>query len=151
MLIGQYEAKLGVKHQVSLPKKFREALGNKLIVTKGLDNNLIIVSESDWKTLLEGTQGQPFTNKSARELQQFLLGNANLLELDTKGRCIIPEYLRVYAGIHNDVIFAGMERFIEVWDKRKWDKHQVLLSKNIESIAERLTGSPAHKEAEKHG
>ena len=78
MLLGQYESKIGDKHQVGLPKKFREVLGERLIITKGFENCLIIVSENNWKTLLEGTEGKPFISKSAREMQRFLLGNASL-------------------------------------------------------------------------
>src|SRR6267154_3203439 len=111
MLIGQYESKSGEKHQVGLPKKFRDVLGEKLIVTKGFENCLIIVSEENWKTLLEGTEGKPFTSKSTRELQRFLLGNASDIELDPKGRFVIPEYLREFARISNDIIFAGLQRF----------------------------------------
>ncbi len=138
MLIGQYEGKIGEKYQAALPKKFREVLGDKLIVTKGFENCLIVVSEDNWKTLLEGTEGKPFTNKATRELQRFLLGNATYVEIDTKGRFVIPEYLRNFAGIKQEVIFAGIQRFVEVWDKNKWEDHQKELAKDIEGIAERL-------------
>ena len=50
MLIGQYLNSVGEKHQVSLPKKFREKLGDKLIITKGFENCLIVVSVENWKT-----------------------------------------------------------------------------------------------------
>lgn len=140
MLIGQYESKIGEKHQASLPKKFRDVLGDKLIITKGFENCLIIVSEENWKTLLEGTEGRPFTNKNTRELQRFLLGNATDIELDSKGRFVVPEYLRKFASIDTEIIFAGIQRFVEVWDKKAWDAHQKELSKDIESIAERLSG-----------
>lgn len=140
MLIGQFEGKIAEKHQASLPKRFREELGDKLIITKGFEHCLIIVSEENWKTLLEGTEGKPFTNKSARELQRFLLGNANYVELDAKGRFVVPEYLRNYAKLETEIIFAGIQRFAEVWDKKQWEEHQEKLSKNIESVAERLAG-----------
>jgi MraZ protein len=139
MLIGQYEGKIAEKHQASLPKRFREVLGDKLIVTKGFENCLIVVSEDKWKTLLEGTEGKPFTNKSARELQRFLLGNASYIELDAKGRFVLPEYLRNFAKIETDVVFVGIQRFVEIWDKKQWDEHQRELSGKIESIAERLS------------
>ena len=139
MLIGQYGGKIGEKHQAALPKKFREVLGDKLIITKGFENCLIIVSEENWKTLLEGTDGRPFTSQGTRELQRFLLRNATYVELDTKGRCVIPEYLRKFAGIDEEIVFAGIQRFVEVWDKKKWDMHQDELSKNITSIAEKLS------------
>jgi transcriptional regulator MraZ len=139
MLIGQYESRIGEKHQAGLPKKFRDILGEKLIITKGFENCLIVVSEDNWKTLLEGTEGKPFTNKSARELQRFLLGNANYIELDQKGRFVVPEYLRTFARIEEDIVFVGVQRFVEVWSKKDWDEHQEHLAKNIESIAERLS------------
>jgi MraZ protein len=139
MLIGQYEGKIAEKHQASLPKRFREALGEILIVTKGFENCLIVVSEDKWKTLLEGTEGKPFTNKSARELQRFLLGNASYIELDTKGRFVLPEYLRKYANLNSEIVFVGIQRFVEIWDKKSWDAHQEELNGKIESIAERLS------------
>jgi len=138
MLIGQYTSQLSEKHQVSLPKKFREILGDKLIVTKGFENCLIVVSVENWKTLLEGTEGRPFTNKSSRELQRFLLGNATDIELDNKGRFVIPEYLRNFAELSKEIVFAGISRFAEIWDKKKWEEHQAEISKNLDSIAERL-------------
>jgi len=139
MLLGQYESKIGEKHQAGLPKKFREILGEKLIVTKGFENCLIIVSEENWRTLLEGTEGKPFISKPARELQRFLLGNASSVELDQKGRFVIPEYLREFAKLDSDVVFIGIQRFVELWDKKNWEEHQKDLSGKIESIAERLT------------
>ncbi len=139
MVIGQYDGKLSEKHQAALPKKLRDELGDKLIITKGFENCLIVVSEENWKTLLEGTEGKPFTSKNTRELQRFLLGNATYVELDAKGRFVIPEFLRNFAGIKNDVIFAGIQRFVEIWDKEAWDKHQEQLSGTIESIAEKLS------------
>ncbi len=140
MLIGQYEVKIGGKHQAALPRKLRDGLGDKLIVTKGFENCLIVVSEDNWKTLLEGTEGRPFTNKSTRELQRFLLGNATYVELDGQGRFVIPEYLRSFAGIKQEVVFAGIQRFVEIWDKETWEAHQKELAKDIEGIAERLDG-----------
>jgi len=138
MLLGQYESKIGEKHQASLPKKFRDVLGDKIIITKGFENCLIIVSEENWKTLLEGTEGKPFISKSARELQRFLLGNASYEETDQKGRFVVPEYLREFAHIDTEVIFVGIQRFVELWDKKSWEEHQKELSSKIESIAERL-------------
>ena len=138
MLIGRYDAKFSEKHQISFPKKFREVLGEKLIVTKGLEQYLIIVSESNWNTLLEGTDGKPFTNKQAREMQRFLLGNAAYVELDDKGRFVLPDHLAEYAKLNTDIVFAGIQRFVEVWSKEAWEAEQKKLSENIESIAERL-------------
>lgn len=147
MLIGQYEGKIGEKHQMALPKKFRDVLGDKLIVTKGLENHLILVSEQHWKTLLEGTQGKPFTDKTSHGMQRFLLGNATLVELDSKGRCVLPDYLRSYAQISSEIVFVGLERFVEVWDKSAWDEEQKNLTANIAWMAEKLSNPSAQEGA----
>jgi len=146
MVIGRYDGKVSDKFQIAFPKKFREILGEKLIVTKGFNNYIIIVSEANWKTLLEGTEGKAFTNKSARETQRFLLGNATDVTLDTKGRFVLPEYLRIYANITQNVVFAGIERFVEMWDKDAWEEQQKALAENIVSIAERLSEEKDGKE-----
>jgi MraZ protein len=141
MLIGQYEGKVGEKTRIAFPSKFREELGDNLILTKGLEKNLIIISEENWKTLLEGTEGKPFTDKNTREMQRFLLGNASEILLDGKGRFIIPEYLREHAALReeDEVVFAGIHRFVELWNKKYWEEQQDRLAKNIETIAEKLT------------
>jgi len=138
MLIGQYEAKVGAKSRIALPKKFREVLGDKLIITHGYENTLIIVSEKNWKALLEGTEGRPFIQSETRETQRFLLGGASNIELDSKGRFVLPGYLREFAEIKDEAIFLGLSRYVEVWDKNRWAEYRVNLEKNIDSISKRL-------------
>ena len=53
MLIGEYKSTLGKKKRVSLPKKFREILGEKLILTRGYEQALIIVNEELWEKVAE--------------------------------------------------------------------------------------------------
>ena len=138
MLIGQWSGKIDIKGRVAFPKKFREFLGDKLILTFGYENSLIVVSEKNWKSLLEGTEGRPFIESATRETQRFLLGGASSVELDGKGRFILPSYLREFGQIKGDVVFIGLSRYVEIWDKEKWGLYQKFLEKNIDSISKRL-------------
>ena len=138
MLLGQFEGIVGEKSRIALPKKLREIIGSKLIITLGYENSLIIVSEEGWKALLEGTEGRPFIQKPARETQRYLLGGATFIELDTKGRFIIPDYLRRFAKIKTEVIFLGLSRYVELWDKEIWESYRLDLEKNIDKISEKL-------------
>ena len=140
MLLGQYEAKVGEKSRIALPKKLREIIGSKLIITLGYENSLIIVSEEGWKALLEGTEGRPFIQKPARETQRYLLGGATFVSLDTKGRFIIPDYLRRFAKIKTEVVFLGLSRYVELWDRQVWESYRLDLEKNIDKISEKLIG-----------
>jgi len=141
MLLGQHEALLGEKGRVSLPSRLRESLGNRLIVTFGYEKSLIIVSEENWKALLEGTEDKPFIQQEARETQRFLLGGASMVELDSKGRFVIPSYLRSFAGITSEVIFLGLSRYVELWDKKAWVTYSTHLENNIDTIAKKLLES----------
>jgi MraZ protein len=98
----------------------------------------MIVSEKNWETLLEGTEDSPFIRKEAADLQRFILGNAYDAQLDSKGRCVLPTYLREYANITDDLVFGGMNTYIEVWNKKDWEEEQERLSKHIPEIAEKL-------------
>ncbi|MCL6096476.1 MAG: division/cell wall cluster transcriptional repressor MraZ [Patescibacteria group bacterium] len=148
MLIGQYEGKFGAKNRIALPKKFREVLGDKLIITLGYENSLIVVSEKGWKALLEGTEGKPFIQSETRETQRFLLGGASNVELDSKGRFIIPSYLRDFAKIKTDVVFLGLSRYVEIWDKQEWGEYRQNLEKNIDRISQRLVNDTSKKKAD---
>lgn len=138
MLLGQHIGRVGAKGRTAFPKKFREILGDLLIITVGYENSLIVVSEDGWKSLLEGTEGQPFTVGPARETQRFILGGASSITLDGKGRFILPLYLRDYAKITTEVVFIGLSRHVEIWDKGRWEEYRKHLEKNIGTIAERL-------------
>ena len=138
MLIGQYEAKIDKKGRTAIPKKFREILGNNIIITLGYESSLIVVSETQWQALLEGTAGRPFIEYETRETQRFLLGGASSMELDNKGRFILPSYLRSFAKIEEEIIFLGLSRYVEIWDKKRWEEYREHLEKNIERISSRL-------------
>ena len=138
MLLGQHEGKVGAKGRVAFPKKFREILGDSLIITLGYENSLITVSQQSWQALLEGTEGLPWTFGPARATQRFILGGASQIELDAKGRFILPVYLRSYAKITGEIVFVGLSRYVEIWDKSHWEVYRKNLEKNIETIAEKL-------------
>src|SRR5688500_8391316 len=104
MLLGQYEGKVDEKGRIAIPKKFREGLSETIIATRGFEHSLILVPFSEWESLLEGTRGRPFIEYETRDTQRFLLGGAAEIKLDSKGRFILPPYLRTFAGIKDDAI-----------------------------------------------
>lgn len=140
MLLGQFVASVGEKSRTALPKRFRDELGTKIILTQGFEKSIIAVSEKGWQALLEGTEDKPFINEDARETQRFLLGGAAFVEMDDKGRFVLPDYLKRYAEIGEEVVFIGMSRYVEIWDKKRWEEYNENLAKNINKIAKRLNG-----------
>lgn len=141
MLRGQYEGKITKKFQIALPKKFRNELGDRIVITKGEGKRLIVVSETGIEPLLKGTNISPFISKDASDFQRFVLGNAYDAELDSKGRCVLPEYLRKHAEITEELVFGGIQDWVEIWNKKNWEEEQARLSAKAPEIAERLANT----------
>src|SRR3989344_7868157 len=139
MLIGRHDTKIDSKGRISFPSKFKKELGRNLVITQGFEGSLIIIKASQMKLLLEGTEGRPLTEKNARDTETFLLGSAEEVELDSKGRFIIPKHLKEYAGLTSEVTCLGVLRYVRVWDKKRWEEYGERLTKEIGEITEKLS------------
>ncbi|OPZ64510.1 MAG: cell division protein MraZ [Candidatus Aerophobetes bacterium ADurb.Bin490] len=49
------------------------------------------------------------------------LSNTDYANVDKSGRIIIPQFLKDYAGISKNVVFAGIGDRFEIWDKKTFD------------------------------
>lgn len=139
MLLGNFLARLDLKKgRTALPKSFRKLLGEKVIITAGFDNSLMIIGQSNWQKVVGEVINKPFVMSPARQTDRFLLGNAFEIKLDSQGRFIIPPALRSLANLSQDIVFVGMGNRVEVWDQEGWAKQQQYLKENIETIAQKL-------------
>ena len=130
---------MGEKNRVAFPKKFREELGEKLIVTQGYEGCLVIVSPSQWQTMIDESSSGPFVSQSVRDTSRFLLGGAAEVELDDQGRFVISPNLIEYAQIKNEIIFLGLSRWVEVWDAEKWLQRKQYIVEHSSEIADKLS------------
>jgi MraZ protein len=140
MLIGHYFAKIGTKGRTALPKKYRQELGDKVILARWYENCLVVVGVEIWLKLAAEIAKRPFMVASGRETDRFLSGGAFEIELDKQGRLVIPESLRGYADLKEDIIFIGLGNRVEIWDEDKWGQYEKYLDEHAEEIAERLGG-----------
>ncbi|MBL4931058.1 MULTISPECIES: division/cell wall cluster transcriptional repressor MraZ [Clostridium] len=138
MFIGEYQHGLDSKNRMIIPSKLREELGNKFILTKGLDGCLYAYPMSEWKILEEKLKSLPLTNKDARAFVRFFFAGACEVELDKQGRGLIPQNLIEYANIEKEIVSIGVLTRIEIWSKEKWTEYN---DANIDydSIAEKMS------------
>lgn len=137
-LLGQYEVSVGQEGRIALPARVRKEIGDKVIITYGFEKSLIVVSEANWTRLISELKSSSLFASNARDTKRFLFGGASSASLDKQGRFLLPEYLREYAEIEDEVIFVGLESYAEIWDKKRWVKHTSALQGEIEKIAESL-------------
>jgi MraZ protein len=138
VLLGEIIYKVGQKHRLALPKKFREHLGDKLVVTRGYEGCLILVSVDQWQQLMVEIEQGSFLDAQARESARFLYGGAAELELDSQGRFIVPGPLYEHACLADEVVFVGLGRWVEVWDKQRWTEQIFRLASEGAGIAQAL-------------
>ena len=138
MLIGEYEHSLDSKGRMILPAKIREDLGEKFIITKGLDGCLFGFSESEWNNFEEELKQLPLTNKNARDFVRFFLSGAVEAETDKQGRFLIPANLREYADLDKEVVVTGVGTRIEIWERDKWKKYNSDENISAEQIADNM-------------
>lgn len=121
-----------------MPAKFREAIGDWLMVTKGLDGCLFVYAREEWTTLEEKLKQLPFTNSNARAFARFMFGGAVEYELDKQGRILLTSHLREYAGITKELIIVGVGTRIEIWSKEKWEVYSQKAEESYEELAEKM-------------
>lgn len=138
MFIGEHEHTIDLKGRVIVPSKFRDDLGSKFIVTKGLDNCLFIYPNDEWKVLEEKLKTLPLTSKDARAFVRFFFSGAAECEVDKQGRILIPSNLREYAELDKDVKVIGVSTRVEIWSKTRWHEYTTNQSVNVDEIAEKM-------------
>lgn len=138
MFYGEYQHSVDVKGRVIVPSKFRDGLGEKFILTKGLDNCLFAYSSEEWANLEAKLRSLPFTDKDVRAFVRFFFAGATECEVDKQGRVLIPQNLREYAGLDKDVYIIGVSTRVEVWDKNKWENYSGDENVSADNIAEKM-------------
>ena len=121
MLIGEYNPSIDLKGRLHFPARLREDLGDKFIVTKGLDNCLFVYSLSEWAELEAKIKALPMSR--SRTLQRFFFAGAVEVEPDKQGRILIPANLREYAHLDKDVTVVGASVRAEIWDTDRWNDY----------------------------
>ena len=74
--MGEYNHTMDAKGRLIVPARFREAGGDKFIVTKGLDKCLFVFTEDKWSSVVSSISHMPLTSGNARKLSRFFIGSA---------------------------------------------------------------------------
>lgn len=138
MFIGEYHHSIDDKGRLIIPSKFREELGEKFIVTRGIENCLFVYSEESWQKIVDKLETLPFTKKDARQFIRFFLSGASEAEFDKQGRINIPSPLITYANINKECIVIGTGDRLEIWSKESWDEFFISAKDSMSDIAENL-------------
>ncbi len=138
MLIGQYQHTIDAKKRLALPVRFRGELGAKVIITKGIENCLVVYTQKEWEIMSSKLANLPVSQGEARSFTRHILSSATEVELDKLGRILVPDYLKQYAGFSKNVVIAGLSNRLEIWDEAKWQQYSQNAEKGVEEIVSKL-------------
>lgn len=137
MLMGEYRHNLDDKKRLTIPSKYREELGDKFVVTRGLDGCLFVYSFTEWDKIVNKLKTLPFTKKDARTLTRFLMSAASICEIDKQGRINLVNSLISYAEIKKECVIIGVNDRLEIWASEKYDNLLNSLG-DLSNVAENL-------------
>lgn len=119
-LMGTFYPSMDAKGRMSFPTKLREIIGERFIVTRGVDGCLFVYSLEDFELIAEKIRGLPISK--GRQIQRHFMAGATEVEADKQGRILIPQDLRKFASLSKDIVVAGVTDRAEIWDKERWDQ-----------------------------
>lgn len=136
--MGEFQHSIDEKGRLTIPAKFREALGSSFVVTRGLDHCLFVYPQKEWEMLEAKLKSLPFTRKDARAFVRFLFSGATESELDKQGRVLIPAALREYARLERECVVIGVSNRAEIWSRELWAEYSAQAAESFAEIAENI-------------
>jgi MraZ protein len=138
VFLGEFEHTIDDKGRVAIPARFREELGEGLVLTRGFDRCLQAFPRPAWQRLAERVSALSLGNEEARLLRRLLFSGAAEVEVDRQGRILIPQNLREYGALAEQVVITGMDTYFELWSSERWQGVLEKLDSAGNSIAEQL-------------
>ena len=139
MFMGEYDHSIDPKGRLIIPLKFRELLGDEIVITKGFEDCLFVYSKEEWANMEEKFKNAPLSAADARFFLRYFFAGACEVEIDKQGRALIPQKLREFAGLDKDVVLAGVITKVEIWSKSRWDS--AAEGNDVAEVAERLAAA----------
>ncbi len=138
MFLGEYQHTIDTKGRLIIPARLREGLGDRFVVTKGLDGCLFAYPPSEWSNLEQKMRSLPFTRADARAFVRFFFAGATECEVDKQGRVLIPAGLREHAALEKEVVVIGVSSRVEIWSQVRWEQYNAESASSVEEIAEKI-------------
>ena len=141
--IGDYTGKMDNKCRVVVPASFRKqmmAAGLSVFVLRRsvFEKCIDTYPIDEWERMLAGIRAKLnlFNAKHVAFMREFCRGTLEV-EMDANGRILLPRRLLDEVGIDKEMIFAGQDKMIQLWDVEEYDRVAVT-SEELSDLAEEI-------------
>ena len=138
MFYGEFDYKIDEKGRVPLPPRFRAALKDGVVLTPGAEKCILAYTATEWKKLSATFTDGTLTPSKLRRLNRAIFASAFSTPLDGQGRIALPVPLREHAEIVDEVVIAGANNYLEIWNKVLWDEEKAISQQQAWQIIESL-------------
>ena len=126
MFRGSHEHAIDAKGRTSLPSRFREALAttgeSRIVLTPDVRHTYLRVYPlAEWNRQEAALSEEGEFDDVSSTARRFAIGDCADCDVDKLGRVLIPAPLRERAKLERDVIWVGVGKSIELWDKKRYE------------------------------
>jgi MraZ protein len=138
MFFGEYNYKIDEKGRFPLPPRFRRELKDGVVLSPGAEKCINAYPLSEWRKLTASLTSGPVAPNKLRKLNRAIFATAFSIVLDGQGRIALPATLRDHAQITEDVVIAGVNNYLEIWDNVLWEEEKAMSQEQAWQIIESL-------------
>ena len=138
MFLGEFEYKIDEKGRVSIPPKFTRELREGVVLTAGPERCIIAYPTAEWRKLAATLTTGSVPRSKLRRLNRAFFATAFSLNLDGQRRIALPVPLREYAEIEDEVVIAGVNTYLELWNKEEWESEKATSQEQAWQVIESL-------------
>jgi MraZ protein len=139
MLLGEYRC-TAEGETLTIPAEFCVELGEGLALTRGIERCLLVYPVEEWRTLVDKMRKRlSLTNPDARAFARLIFSAAVTCAPDQQGQVPLPNDLRQYADIEDEVVLVGLCTYMEVWNPQRWQQVQEQMIERRSTVAESLS------------
>jgi MraZ protein len=140
MLLGEFQCAADKSSRLKVPGELWPALGEGVILTRGIERCLFAYPTSEWQKLVDKIKHRlPLTNRDARAFGRLMFSAALTCTPDSRGQIPLPENLRQYAEIQETAVVIGVGTHLEIWNPQRWqDIREQMVEESI-AIVENLS------------
>ncbi|KFJ08038.1 cell division protein MraZ [Bifidobacterium tsurumiense] len=108
---------------MALPAKMRTQLGDGLVLARGQEHCVYLLPQIEFRRIAMQIQRTSMGNKAAREYLRVFLSGAVDQDPDKQGRVLVPQMLRDYANLGDDIVVIGVGTRAEIWNRQAWEDY----------------------------
>jgi MraZ protein len=143
--LGEYEVTLDPKGRFMIPAAFKrqipEGQGERFILCRGFEDCITVYTEQQWEKVSGIVNRLNDFNEKSRTLKRLFLNGANMLELDSAGRILIPKTLIEAAQLKKELVFSAQITKAEIWDTVTFRERMKQDSLNMKNLASEVLGN----------